>query len=128
MPFKKPYRICNTSAADSWSLVPDASEPVCATLREVKDQYELRISIPGVHKRGFSVVIKQGILYVYDFADAEGIYRRLYGAFILPANIQWDKVKAYRRSYGLEIILPLTPEGGIEVHIPVVEEKENISF
>ncbi len=128
MSFKKPYRICNKSAADGWSLIPDAAEPVCATLREMKDRYELRISIPGAQEHVYSITIRQGILYVYDAADNKDIGKRLFGAFILPANIQWDKVRAYHRSYGLEIVLPMAPHDGIAFSVPVIIRENEKSF
>lgn len=122
MSFKKPYRICNRSASESWSLVPDPSEAVCAILKEAKDRYELRISIPAVQQYRLSVAIKQGILHVYASGADGKIEGRLLGAFVLPANILWPQVKAYCCSYGLWVQLPLAQPDGIVIHVPVLPE------
>jgi hypothetical protein len=119
MSFRKPYRICNISDTEAWSLVPDISDPVCATLKEGKDCYQLRISIPGAQQYDLSVVIKQGMLYVYN-AGSNG---KLLGAFVLPGNILWDKVRAYHRSYGLNVILPFAVPDGSVIYVPVLQEQ-----
>lgn len=118
MPFKKPYRICNKTVL----AMPDHSSAVTATLKELKDRYELRLWIPGSKRHNYTVVIAEGTLYVYESGEPALNPSEIYGSFMLPANVRQDKVTALLRNYGLKIIMPLAPANGIMIRVPVLKE------
>lgn len=119
MIFRKPYRICNKAIDD----VSGQDPAVKATLKEVGNCYELRVSIPGAAKQNFSVVISEGILYIYNIS-AKTAHEKDHplACFLLPAHVQPDKTTALLRSYGLKIRMPKIPRDGIIIRIPVLRE------
>jgi len=115
MTFKKPHRICNTPV-----VIPGMAEGetncITATLKELKDRYELRIGIPRFRKQDIDVCITDGFLYVYESSKVSG---RVLGYFLLTANVQQDEIKAFYRNYGLKIVMPLARPDGKVIHIPI---------
>jgi len=123
MTFRKPYRICNMAIPGKPEPTAGNENGVTATLKELKDRYELRIWIPGSRKRNYAVSITDGILYVYeDKVKDLSSKSDILGRFILPANVQQDKVEAYYRNYGLKIILPIASPGATTIRVPVLRE------
>lgn len=118
MTFKKPYRICNKAVLE----MQDRSEIITATLKATKRQYELRIRIPNAKKCQYSVAITRGMLYIYEGTDTMSGNSRVLGCFLLPANVQQNKVQAFYRNYGLKILMPIMPHDEITLQVPVLRE------
>jgi len=118
MSFKKPFRICNEISLAAPDFV------ATATLKELKDRLELRISIPDSNKYRYSITIADGALQVHEDSKVARDNARLYCSFMLPANVAQNKVTALYRSYGLKIIMPLFPHSPAVIHVPLLTEKE----
>ncbi|WP_118953493.1 hypothetical protein [Taibaiella helva] len=122
MTFRKPYRICN-KANPAACPAPLKSGAVTATLKELKDRYELRVWIPGSEQHDHFLSISEGLLYVYQSRSASSEKDVLLACFVLPANVQQDKVVAFCRKYGIKIIMPVAPLNGVVISIPVLQEQ-----
>ncbi len=121
MTFRKPHRICNIAADSLIDPVAAKCEVITTTLKELKDKYELRISIPGFKKHDYKMYVTGGVLYVCK--ENERVLKddcSLSGHFLLPANIWQDEIKAFYRNYGLKVIMPIIPPDGKIINIPII--------
>lgn len=125
MSYKKPCRICNNASFD----IPSLEKPdlVTATLKELKSRYELRICIPAVrHDAELSVFIWDNSVQVFnqelnqDHKKTDSLLFR----FLLPSNVLTLNIRALKRPYGLNVILPKKPHENKEERIRVPLETQ----
>jgi len=121
MTFTKPHRICNIAPALVAGPAEGNANCIKATLKELKNRYELRIVIPAFHKRGLAIYIIEGTLYVYENKETPADSHTVLSCFLLPGRVQQDEIKAYDRNYGLKIIMPFCRDKKV-LRIPILQD------
>lgn len=120
MSYKKPFRVYNHFLPANLPARTQRANGLVTCLNETKDGYELRINLPDIEQE-FNILINRGILYLTSGKTKIGVFpNNIIMKFLLPATIAQKKIKAYRRTYGIKVVLPFLPYDCNAIKVPLV--------